>query len=255
MQHATGELENTAGLANRQARPRARAHRGAPARGRPDEIEEQWLKRPLTTSSRRSRPPPRRARRPRRPPRRPRPRKTQTRREKLEARREARRPAPRGEVTPEQREAERQERRAARAKQRRAYRAKLKERRAAAADRAARVRARPRAGARPRPAEGPPGHRRRPPRATRRSPCGSTWSGGTAATRRSCAPRSKLHAHDERNDGQRGRHRPRRRVPSDEPHQALAPGRRCWSVRSDPERDPPARSPTTPAPARSSASA
>ena len=55
--------------------------------------------------------------------------KTQTRREKLEARREARKPAPRGEVTPEQREAERQERRAHVAKQRRAYRAKLKERR------------------------------------------------------------------------------------------------------------------------------
>ena len=63
--------------------------------------------------------------------------KTQTRREKLEARREARRPAPRGEVTPEQREAERQERRAHVAKQRRAYRAKLKERRAAAPDRPA----------------------------------------------------------------------------------------------------------------------
>ena len=58
--------------------------------------------------------------------------KTQTRREKLEARREARRPEPRGQVTPEQREEERQARRAATAKQRRAYRAKLKERRAAA---------------------------------------------------------------------------------------------------------------------------
>jgi small subunit ribosomal protein S17 len=57
--------------------------------------------------------------------------KTQTRREKLEARREARRPKPRGEVTPEQREEERQARRAATAKQRRAYRSKLKERRAA----------------------------------------------------------------------------------------------------------------------------
>jgi small subunit ribosomal protein S17 len=56
---------------------------------------------------------------------------TRTRREKLEARREARRPAPRAEVTPEQREVERQERRAHVAKQRRAYRAKLKERRAA----------------------------------------------------------------------------------------------------------------------------
>jgi small subunit ribosomal protein S17 len=49
----------------------------------------------------------------------------------LAARRAARKPAPRGEVTPEQREAERQERRAHVAKQRRAYRAKLKERRAA----------------------------------------------------------------------------------------------------------------------------
>jgi small subunit ribosomal protein S17 len=58
--------------------------------------------------------------------------KTQTRREKLEARREARRPEPRGPVTAEQREEERQARRAATAKQRRAYRAKLKERRAAA---------------------------------------------------------------------------------------------------------------------------
>jgi small subunit ribosomal protein S17 len=54
-----------------------------------------------------------------------------TRRDRLEGRREARRPAQRGEVTPEQRDAERQARRAQTAKQRRAYRAKLKERRAA----------------------------------------------------------------------------------------------------------------------------
>jgi small subunit ribosomal protein S17 len=54
----------------------------------------------------------------------------ESRRERLEARRAARRPAPRGEVTPEQRDEERQARRAATAKQRRAYRAKLKERRA-----------------------------------------------------------------------------------------------------------------------------
>ena len=53
----------------------------------------------------------------------------ETRRDRLEARRAARRPAPRGEVTPEQRDEERQARRAATAKQRRAYRAKLKERR------------------------------------------------------------------------------------------------------------------------------
>jgi small subunit ribosomal protein S17 len=56
---------------------------------------------------------------------------TETRRDRLEARRAARRPAARGQVTPEQRDAERQARRAATAKQRRAYRAKLKERRAA----------------------------------------------------------------------------------------------------------------------------
>jgi small subunit ribosomal protein S17 len=55
----------------------------------------------------------------------------ESRRERLEARRAARRPAPRGEVTPEQRDEERQARRAATAKQRRAYRAKLKERRGA----------------------------------------------------------------------------------------------------------------------------
>jgi small subunit ribosomal protein S17 len=55
---------------------------------------------------------------------------SETRRDRLEARRAARRPAPRGEVTPEQRDAERQARRAETAKQRRAYRAKLKERRA-----------------------------------------------------------------------------------------------------------------------------
>ena len=36
MQHATGELENTAGLRGRQARPRARADRRAPARAGPD---------------------------------------------------------------------------------------------------------------------------------------------------------------------------------------------------------------------------
>src|SRR4051794_39242587 len=56
----------------------------------------------------------------------------QTRRERLEARRAARRPAARGPLTPEERDAERRERRAHAAKQRRAYRAKLKERRAAA---------------------------------------------------------------------------------------------------------------------------
>ena len=40
MQHATGELENTAGLQDRKARPRARPHRGAPAGDRPErEIE------------------------------------------------------------------------------------------------------------------------------------------------------------------------------------------------------------------------
>jgi small subunit ribosomal protein S17 len=55
----------------------------------------------------------------------------ETRRDRLEARRAARRPAARGQVSPEQREEERQARRAATAKQRRAYRAKLKERRAA----------------------------------------------------------------------------------------------------------------------------
>jgi small subunit ribosomal protein S17 len=54
-----------------------------------------------------------------------------TRREKLEDRRAARRPAPRGPVTPERREEERRARRQETAKQRRAYRAKLKERRAA----------------------------------------------------------------------------------------------------------------------------
>ena len=36
LQHATGELENTAGLRARQARPRAGADRRAPARRRPD---------------------------------------------------------------------------------------------------------------------------------------------------------------------------------------------------------------------------
>jgi small subunit ribosomal protein S17 len=56
---------------------------------------------------------------------------SETRRDRLEARRAARRPAQRGEVTPEQREQERQARRAETAKQRRAYRAKLKERRSA----------------------------------------------------------------------------------------------------------------------------
>jgi small subunit ribosomal protein S17 len=55
----------------------------------------------------------------------------ETRRDRLEARRAARRPAARGQVSAEQREEERQARRAATAKQRRAYRAKLKERRAA----------------------------------------------------------------------------------------------------------------------------
>ena len=56
---------------------------------------------------------------------------SETRRDRLEARRAARRPAARGQVSAEQREEERQARRAATAKQRRAYRAKLKERRAA----------------------------------------------------------------------------------------------------------------------------
>jgi len=56
---------------------------------------------------------------------------SETRRERLDARRAGRRPAQRGHVTPEQREEERRARRAATAKERRAYRAKLKERRAA----------------------------------------------------------------------------------------------------------------------------
>jgi small subunit ribosomal protein S17 len=61
----------------------------------------------------------------------PAPPPAQTRRDRLEARRAARRPAQRGPVTPEQREEERRARRAETAKQRRAYRAKLKQRRAA----------------------------------------------------------------------------------------------------------------------------
>jgi small subunit ribosomal protein S17 len=56
---------------------------------------------------------------------------SKTRRDRLEARRDERRPAQRGAVTPEQREEERRARRAQTAKQRRAYRAKLKQRRAA----------------------------------------------------------------------------------------------------------------------------
>jgi small subunit ribosomal protein S17 len=56
----------------------------------------------------------------------------QTRRERLDARRAARRPASRGRLTPEERDAERRARREHNAKQRRAYRAKLKERRSAA---------------------------------------------------------------------------------------------------------------------------
>src|SRR5215213_7021822 len=55
----------------------------------------------------------------------------QTRRERLETRRAARRPAARGQLTPEERDAERRARRAATAEQRRRYRAKLKQRRAA----------------------------------------------------------------------------------------------------------------------------
>jgi small subunit ribosomal protein S17 len=55
----------------------------------------------------------------------------QTRREKLEARRAARRPAARDQVSPEQRDEERRERRAATAKQRRSYRAKVRQKRTA----------------------------------------------------------------------------------------------------------------------------
>jgi small subunit ribosomal protein S17 len=61
----------------------------------------------------------------------PAPAATKTRRARLEARRAARRPAARGQVTPEQRDAERKARRAETAKQRRSYRSKLKARRAA----------------------------------------------------------------------------------------------------------------------------
>ena len=61
----------------------------------------------------------------------------ETRRERLEARRAARRPGQRGPMTPEERDAERRARRAATAKQRRAYRAKLKDRRTATACRPA----------------------------------------------------------------------------------------------------------------------
>ena len=40
LQHATGELENTAGMRTRQARPRARPDRGPPARRRPDRDDD-----------------------------------------------------------------------------------------------------------------------------------------------------------------------------------------------------------------------
>jgi small subunit ribosomal protein S17 len=62
----------------------------------------------------------------------PAPAARETRRDRLAARRAARRPAARGQLSPEQRAEERKARRTATAKQRRAYRAKLKQRRAAA---------------------------------------------------------------------------------------------------------------------------
>ena len=58
IQHATGELENTAGLRTAK-RDLARALTVARQRGvdPTEDQEERWLKRPLTTSSRRSRRP------------------------------------------------------------------------------------------------------------------------------------------------------------------------------------------------------
>ena len=126
-----------------------------------------------------------------------------TRRERLEDRRAARRPKPRGEVTPEQREEERQARRAANAKQRRAYRAKLKERRAATRTE------RPTAEAHHAPEHGPG----RPK--IREGVVVSAKGDKTITIRVDVAGRhrryhkilrssAKLHAHDERNDANEG---------------------------------------------------
>ena len=72
---------------------------------------------------------------------------------------------------------------------------------------------------------------------------------------RSCAASSTLHAHDEPNEARAGRHGQRDGEPPAVARPSAGASSKSWSVRSDPDRDAPARWPTTPARARSSASA
>jgi small subunit ribosomal protein S17 len=127
----------------------------------------------------------------------------QTRRERLDARREARRPAARGPLTPEERDAERRARRAETAKQRRAYRAKLKQRRAAA--RTANPPAEP-----PKPAEHGPGRPRVRQGVVTSAKGDKTITVKIDVTRRHrryhkiLRSTLKLYAHDERNAANQG---------------------------------------------------
>jgi small subunit ribosomal protein S17 len=127
----------------------------------------------------------------------------QTRRERLDARREARRPAARGPLTPEERDAERRARRAETAKQRRAYRAKLKQRRAAA--RTANPPAEP-----PKPAEHGPGRPRVRQGVVTSARGDKTITVKIDVTRRHrryhkiLRSTLKLYAHDERNAANQG---------------------------------------------------
>ena len=210
LQHATGELENTAGLRDRQARPRACPDRRAPARHRPDP-EERWLRirRDQLRTWRRSTPRRRRAESGRaaeaaRPRRRP-PRPTRApRKERNAAARAAKAKPAAGPRTLEDRLAER---------------AAHSERNAKPAPRLPRqAEGQARRGAR-----GGAGGRRSstlpstaraarrcarasssPTRRTRRSSCAWTSRAATSATTRSSAAPSTLHVHDESNNAHAG---------------------------------------------------
>ena len=112
-----------------------------------------------------------------------------------------------------------------------------------------------RARARPGPPEGAPGRRRLRQGRQDDHRARSTWSAATGATTRSSALDVTLHAHDERNDAHEGDTVRVVGVPADVAHQALAAGRSAGACQVIQNETRLQASPTTPARARSSASA
>ena len=263
-QHATGELENTAGLRHRQARPRSRPDHRPRARHR--HRHDSWIAtmadpkntRP-TSEAAEAGPRPTAAE--------PRGRSAAERRRRGGAGRGGRPRRPAAPQAPQPSAAASAQRRRARQAQAAVARDARGARRGAARPRPPRAAA-PRAGAREgddRRGEAHAARRARPP-ARRKVRLGNVVSDKADKTitvridiaapapplpeDRALVVDAARPRRDQRR--QRGRHRARHRVPPAVAHEALAPGRGPGACASDPERDPPARSPTTPAPARSS---